>query len=212
MSDRYQKLIDDLEKLGYLKTKSIVNAFRSVDRKFFVAPSLVSAAHANQPLPIGSGQTISQPLTVAFMIELLQPQEGNKILEIGAGSGWQTAILSKIIGKKGKIYAFEILHSIAEFGKNNIGKFKIDNVKYQQGDASGGYKYKAPYDRIIAGAAFVHIPKKLILQLKIGGILVAPTQDEDIRKITRIDDHKFDEKIIPGFMFVPITKDEKYNS
>ncbi|MBN2015634.1 protein-L-isoaspartate(D-aspartate) O-methyltransferase [Candidatus Dojkabacteria bacterium] len=208
MSTGYEQLIDDLKKMGYLKTPGIIDAFRKYERKYFVPKSLAYVANVNRPLPIGSGQTISQPLTVAFMIEMLEPKEGHKILEIGGGSGWQTAILSEIVGPKGKVFAFEIVKFLADFGKENISRFKLKNVTFEHKDVSEGYPKEAPFDRIISGAAFEKIPQSLKEQLKVNGILVAPTQEDDIRKITRISKTKFDEKIIPGFVFVPVTKND----
>ncbi|MFC1780489.1 protein-L-isoaspartate(D-aspartate) O-methyltransferase [Patescibacteria group bacterium] len=206
METNYQKLIKDLVRLGYLSTRRFIKAFRKFERKFFVPKSMAIYANANQPLPIGASQTISQPLTVAFMIELLEPKKNDKILEIGGGSGWQTAILSEIVGKRGHVYAFEIVESLAEFGRSNIERFKLDNVTFKHKDVSDGFKKEAPYDRIISGAGFKEIPQTLKEQLKIGGILVAPTQNNDIRKITRISDSEFKEEIFPGFVFVPITR------
>lgn len=204
----YQQLIDDLIKIGYLKTPCIIKAFRKFERKYFVSASMTTYANANRPLLIGSDQTISQPLTVAFMIELLKPKKGDKILEIGSGSGWQTAILSDIVGETGKVYAFEILKSLAEFGKKNLQRFKLKNVFIENRDVSSGYPKEAPFDRIISGAAFIKIPHELKGQLKIGGFLVAPTQKDDIRKIKRTAKTKFKEEIIPGFVFVPITQNQ----
>lgn len=209
MKNGYKQLIDDLVKSGYLNTPRIIEAFRKFERKYFVPKSLAMMANVNRPLPIGSGQTISQPLTVAFMIELLEPQKGHKILEIGGGSGWQTAILSDIVGEKGKVYAFEIVKSLAEFGKNNINRFKLKNVVFKHKDVSAGYEKEAPYDRIISGAAFEEMPQSLKDQLKTNGILVAPTQGDDIRKITRKSKEEFDEEVFPGFIFVPITKQDE---
>jgi protein-L-isoaspartate(D-aspartate) O-methyltransferase len=206
METNYQKLINDLVKLGYLSTRRIIKAFHKFERKFFVPKSMAMYANVNKPLPIGAGQTISQPLTVAFMLELLEPKKNNKILEIGGGSGWQTAILSEIVGKRGHIHAFEIVESLAEFGINNIRKFKLENVTFKHKDVSEGYPDKAPYDRIISGAGFEEIPQSLKEQLKIEGILVAPTQNNDIRKITRTSKSEFKEETFPGFVFVPITK------
>lgn len=205
----YQALIDDLVKMGYLKTPKIIDAFRKFQRKYFVPKSLALMANVNRPLPIGSGQTISQPLTVAFMIEFLKPKKGNKILEIGGGSGWQTAILSDIVGPKGHVHAFEIVESLADFGKRNLKRFDLKNVTFKHKDVSKGYLQKAPYDRIISGAAFEEIPPKLKEQLQVGGILVAPTQQDDIRKITRISKKEFDEEVIPGFVFVPVTSNKE---
>ena len=201
----YKQLIDDLVRLGYLKTPRIINAFRKFERKYFVPKALSLMANVNRPLPIGSGQTISQPLTVAFMIELLQPKKGNKILEIGGGSGWQTAILSEIVGKSGHVYTFEIVEKLAKFGKKNIKRFNLSNVTFEHRDVSGGYPLKAPFDRIISGAAFEGVPNSLQEQLAIKGILVAPTKEQDIRQIKRVSKSKFKEEIYPGFVFVPIT-------
>jgi protein-L-isoaspartate(D-aspartate) O-methyltransferase len=209
MPMKYQQLIDDIIRMGYLKTPSIISAFRKYERKFFVQKDVAQYANVNQALPIGAGQTISQPLTVAIMLELLKPEKGNKILEIGGGSGWQTAILSEIVGKKGFVYAFEIIKSLAEFGSENLKKFNIKNATLKHKDVSKGYKNQAPYDRIISGAAFSEIPQELKNQLKVGGILVAPTKKDDIRKVTRILYKKFEEEIYPGFAFVPITTKNK---
>lgn len=205
MKDGYKQLIDDLMKSGYLNTPRIIEAFLKFERKYFVPKSLAMMANVNRPLPIGSGQTISQPLTVAFMIELLEPQKGHKILEIGGGSGWQTAILSDIVGAKGKVYAFEIVKSLAEFGETNINRFKLKNVVFKHKDVSEGYEKESPYDRIISGAAFEELPQSLGDQLKVNGILVAPTQEDDIRKTTRKSKTNFEEEVFPGFVFVPIT-------
>lgn len=207
MGNGYKQLIDDLIKIGYLKTPRIIEGFRAFERKWFVPPSLSEYANANRPLPIGSGQTISQPLTVAFMLELLQPEPGNTVLEIGAGSGWQTAILSHIVGNTGFVYAFEIIQSLVDFGKNNLERFELKNVQYRRKDVSNGFPDKAPYSRIISGAAFSEIPEVLKKQLSVNGILTAPTQTDDIRKITRISKGKYKEEIFPGFTFVPITRD-----
>lgn len=201
----YEQLIEDIRKLGYLKTQRIIDAFLKFERKFFVPKSMAMYANSNRPLPIGSGQTISQPLTVAFMLELLQPNEGDKILEIGGGSGWQTAILSEIVGNKGKVFAFEIVKSLTDFGKNNLERFKLKNIAFKCRDVSEGYPKEAPYNRIISGAAFLEIPEKLKKQLSTGGILVVPTKNDDIRKITRTSKDKFKEEVFPGFVFVPIT-------
>ena len=206
MSTDYNLLINDLIRSGYLKTSRIIQAFEKFERKYFVPKSLAQYANLNQPLPIGSGQTISQPLTVAYMLELLDPKPGNKILEIGGGSGWQTAILSDIVGKDGKIYSFEIVKSLADFGRKNLKRFNLKNVIFKCRDVSEGYKMYAPYDRIISGAAFSKIPKKLKKQLSINGILVAPTQKDDIRKIIRLSKDEYKKETIPGFIFVPITK------
>jgi len=118
-------LIDQLIDTGYLHTPRIINAFRKTKREDFLPEKLKDQAELNEPLPIGEGQTISQPLTVAFMLELLQPEEGNKILDVGSGSGWTTALLSELAGENGKVYGVEIRKSLKEFGEKNTSKYNF---------------------------------------------------------------------------------------
>ena len=117
------ELIKNLIEDGYLKTPNIIEAFRAIDRADFVLPEYRSEAYGNYPLPITGGQTISQPLTVAFMLELLEPQLGEKILDIGAGSGWQTTLLAEIIGAIGVIVAIERIPELCDFAQKNIDKY-----------------------------------------------------------------------------------------
>ena len=117
-------LIED----GYLKTPAVIEAFRAIDRRDFVPAAVAGEAYTNHPLPIGVEQTISQPLVTAFMLELLAPQPGDKVLDIGAGSGWQTALLAKIVtegGVPGKVFALERIAKLADFAKENIAKSSI---------------------------------------------------------------------------------------
>ncbi|PIY73938.1 MAG: protein-L-isoaspartate O-methyltransferase, partial [Candidatus Portnoybacteria bacterium CG_4_10_14_0_8_um_filter_40_50] len=142
----HNELINNIIKDGYLKTPRIIKAFKKIDRKNFVPEDFKEEAYVNAPLPIGFGQTISQPLTVAFMIELLEPEPGNIILDVGAGSGWQTAILAEIVGKYGKVFAIELIEKLAEFGKANVDKYdfiKKGRVEFVQGDGSLGLPGKA---------------------------------------------------------------------
>jgi protein-L-isoaspartate(D-aspartate) O-methyltransferase len=173
-------MIKDLISSEYLKTPRIIDAFQKIDRKDFVPEKYKDEAYVNVPLPIGYGQTISQPLTVAFILELLQPEEGNKVLDIGSGSGWQTALLAEIVGNKGKIFAMEIVPEICEFGKKNILKYdfiKRDIVKFICANASGGLSEEAPFDKIIAAASSEKISESWKEQLKVNGRLVAPVRD-----------------------------------
>jgi protein-L-isoaspartate(D-aspartate) O-methyltransferase len=201
----YRELIDNLIKGGYLKSKNIIDAFKKIDRKNFVPQDLEYEAYVNAPLPIGWGQTISQPLTVAFMLELLQPQKGNKILDVGAGSGWQTAILAEIVGKKGKVFAIEVIENLVKFGKANVEKYdfiKSGRAEFFHGNAESGLAEKAPFDRIIAAASAQEIPESWKKQLKVGGRLVAPI-DSSVHLIVKKSENDFDDKEFPGFAFVP---------
>jgi protein-L-isoaspartate(D-aspartate) O-methyltransferase len=206
-----EALIKHLVNHGYLKTPSIIDAFKKVDRIHFVPEERKDEAYIDAPLAIGNGQTISQPLTVAFMLELLSPQKGNKVLDIGAGSGWVTALLAEIVGPTGYVYAYEIIPAVGFFGKSNLKRTNYKNISYTIGDFFDYFEDNAPYDRIIAGAAFAKIPVKLLQSLKEDGILVAPTQDGDIRRILRNKDN-YEEESYYGFSFVPITGKLKHLS
>lgn len=198
-------LIDGLIREGYLKTSRIIDAFRAIDRADFVPDDLKSEAYINAPLPIGRGQTISQPLTVAFMQELLEPQGGDKILDIGSGSGWQTALMAHIVGPKGKVFAIELIPEIMEFGKGNVAKYNFIEkgiVKFLCLDGSKGLPGEAPFDKIIAAAAAEKIPEAWKKQLKVGGKLVTPV-GSSIWLLEKIGKDKFKEKEFPGFAFVP---------
>ena len=211
--------IEDFVKQGVLKTPRIIEAFSKIDRADFVPKELKENAYINEPLSIGEGQTISQPYTVAFMIELLQPESGDKIFEIGFGSGWQTAILAHIVSQKsqisnlksqnlGRIYAVERISELFRFGRKNISKYnfiKKGIVKTIGGDATLGLKRHAPFDRIIAAASGEEVPKAWLKELKVGGRLVAPIKNSIwlyIKKSTT----EFEKKEFPGFVFVPLVK------
>ena len=134
-------LVEFLIKEGWLKTPEIIKAFRKIKREDFLPDEMKSSAGLNEALPIGFGQTISQPLTVAFMLELLQPTAGDKILDVGSGSGWTSALLAKIVGKRGRIIAIEKIKELKEFGEKNIAKYgfiKKEVVVCVLGDGSRG--------------------------------------------------------------------------
>ncbi|MDO8676773.1 MAG: protein-L-isoaspartate(D-aspartate) O-methyltransferase [Candidatus Azambacteria bacterium] len=201
----------DFMKQGVLKNPEIINAFKRIDRADFVSPESKEEAYINAPLPIGEGQTISQPLTVAFMIELLQPKAGDKIFEIGFGSGWQTAILAEIVGKFGKIFAVERIPGLFRFGRKNIAKYgfiKNGIVKAIGGDATLGLKRHAPFDRIIAAASGKEVPEEWLKELKTGGRLVAPIKNS-IWLYIKKSSKEFEKKEFPGFVFVPLIIDKK---
>ena len=205
--DALKSLTGDLIKYGYLKTPEIINAFRKIDRANFVPEELKSEAAANTPLPIGYGQTISQPLTVAFMLELLEPKEGNKILDVGSGSGWQSSLLAYLVGAKGKVFAIERIPELSELGRKNSQKYDFENLEFITGDGSKGYEKEALYDRIIvAASAFRKIPEELKRQLKIGGRLVIPVENS-IWLVVKKAESEYEEKEFPGFVFVPLIEE-----
>ena len=201
------ELIQQLINQGYLKTPAIVNAFYKIKRADFLSSDLVSEESVNAPLPIGHGQTISQPLTVAFMFELLKPEIGQKVLDIGSGSGWTTAMLAEIVGSFGQVFAIERVAALKEFGAKNVAKYSLSNVKFFCQDGAKGLPDHAPFDRILVSAAAYEIPKDLKRQLKVGGRMVIPTTAQDIRLIEKIGGNNYKETIYPGFVFVPLIED-----
>lgn len=201
------ELIKQLIAEGYLKTPAIINAFYKIKRSDFLPVDLVGEESVNAPLPIGHGQTISQPLTVAFMFELLNLKTGQKILDIGSGSGWTTAILAELVGPKGKVFAIERVPELAEFGKRNVAKYNFSNVEFFCRDGTKGLPNYALFDRILVSAAAFEVPNILKKQLKIGGRMVIPTTAQDIRLIEKISEKKFKEIIYPGFVFVPLIEE-----
>ena len=214
----YENLINSLIKDGYLKTPEIIEAFRKIDRADFVPEKYKSEAYANTPLPIDFGQTISQPLTVAFMLELLQPKVGEKILDVGCGSGWVTALLAYIVSqykevqlpaevKPLRIIGIERVPELKAIAEKNISKYNFIQkgiVEIVLGDGSKGYKKEAAYDKIIsAAAAKGELPKEWQKQLKIGGRIVAPLESS-IVVIDKIEKDKYNIKEHFGFSFVPL--------
>lgn len=200
------RLVNDLIKYGYLKTDIIINAFSEIHRVNFIPKELESEAEANIPLPIGYGQTISQPLTVALMLELLDPRPGHSILDIGSGSGWTTMLLSYIVGTKGKVTAIERIPELYKFGKKNSSKFdfiKKGITEFYNIDGSKGYEKNSPYDRIIVSAMAENIPKSLKEQLKMGGKMVIPVHN-DIWYIEKREKDKLYIEKYSGFSFVPL--------
>ena len=202
-------LIDSLIEDGWLKTPRIIEAFRKIKRADFMSDDIKNLAELNEALPIGYGQTISQPLTVAFMLEQLQPEPCQKILDIGSGSGWTSALLAHIVGLEGKVIAIEIIPKLKEFGKRNTAKYNFVEkgiVKFIWADASKGYKKEAPYDRILASAAVQEeIPQVWKEQLKVNGRIVTPIRNS-IWTLIKKSKKDFEEIEYPGFAFVPLVR------
>ncbi len=199
-----KQLIENLIRRGYLETPIIIDAFYKINRADFIPEDLKDKASMNAPLSIGYGQTISQPLTVAFMLELLQLQKGDKILDIGSGSGWQSSMLAYITGDRGKVFAIEIIPELSEFGRKNSERYNFKNLEFIISDATKGYEKEAPYDKIIvAASASMEIPEELKKQLKIGGRLVIPVENS-IWLVIKKAENKYEEKEFPGFVFVPL--------
>ncbi len=214
-------LIDSLIEEGWLKTPRIIEAFRKIKRIDFLPEDMKDLAELNEALPIGYGQTISQPLVVAFMLEQLQPQRGDKILDIGSGSGWTSALLGEIVGGKslsagrqGKVIAIDVIPELVEFGKNNVAKYNFlakglpagrqGIVEFICADGSKGYQKEAPFDGILVSASVqTEVPRAWKEQLKIEGRIVTPI-GSSIWLFTKKSETDFEEIEYPGFAFVPL--------
>ncbi len=206
-------LIDNLIRDGYLKTPEIIQAFKKIKRADFTRAEDAGSAEIDAALSLGFGQTISQPLTVAFMIEKLQPLSGEKILDVGSGSGWTSALLAEIVGATGKVYGVERICELTDFASGNIGKYNYIKKGTVQIICTDGYKGLpefAPFDKILVSAAAEEIPEKLLEQLRPGGRLVIPLggrhETQSIVVVDKTAENKFKRKEFPGFVFVPLVK------
>lgn len=168
-------LVNHWKENNIITDERLLNTFQEVKRENFVLPELKQYAYEDTPLPIIKGQTISQPTTVMLMTQALELKKGEKVLEVGAGSGYQAAIIARMIGSKGKVVTTEIIPELAELARKNLEKEGIKNVEIIEWDGSKGCSKNAPYDKIIVTAATPKIPSALIEQLRENGIIVIPT-------------------------------------
>jgi len=198
-----EKLVEYLVNTGVLKTQEIIKAFNEIDRADFVPKEYLNEAYEDHPLPIDRGQTISQPTTVALMLELLQPKVGDKILDIGAGSGWTTALLAQIVGSKGIVLGVEIVLELFELGRKNLEKYNFSNAEILQANEVVGLKKEAPFDKILVSAAGEELPQELVDQLKVGGRMVIPIKNS-VWKIDKVSESEIKKDEYPGFVFVPL--------
>ncbi len=206
-------LVDELIKSKYLKTPEIIKAFREINRRDFVREVDKEYSEKNIAMPIGCSQTISQPLVVAFMFELLQPWRGEKILDIGSGSGWTTAMLAHIVGDQGTVYSVERIEELKNLAEKNIDKYnfvKKARVHIFCSDGYEGLPDYYPFDKILISATSEELPNELLRQLKIGGTMVVPIgeqgKNQNIVCVKKILETKIEKQIFPGFIFVPLIK------
>lgn len=178
-------------------------AFAKIQRKNFVLDEHEGHADIDAPLPIGFGQTISQPTTVRMMLNWLEVEPGNKILDVGSGSGWTTALLSELAGPTGKIYAVERISELVKFGQDNNERIGVTNAEFHQASTEFGLPKHAPYDRILVSASAGKLPRELLDQLKPGGKLVIPVRN-DILEIEKTPGNNYDIQEHSGFVFVPL--------
>lgn len=191
-----------------MESERIIEAFERIERKNFLPEEVKEMSEIDKPLFIGHGQTISQPAVVAFMLEKLNPQKGEKILDIGSGSGWTTALLADLVGEKGRVIGLEIIPELVKFGKDNVSHYsftKEGRAKIIKANGRKGYEKEAPFDKILASAQAEKIPESWKKQLKVGGRIVAPVKNS-LYVLEKKEENKFTKEKYEGFAFVPLVK------
>ena len=184
----------------------VVTAMSSVRREMFVPDELRGRAYEDRPLPIGYGQTISQPYIVAFMTEQLRPQSTDRVLEIGTGSGYQAAVLSRLAAE---VYTIEIVRPLAQRAEAELRRLGYGNVHVKAGDGYKGWPEHAPFDAIIVTAAPDHVPQPLIEQLKEGGRMVIPVGQSGAQQLFLLEkrDGQLKQRAVMPVQFVPFTRE-----
>lgn len=186
----------------------VIDAMRNVDRENFIPENMRQYAYDDGPLPIGRGQTISQPYIVAYMAQLLDLEKNHVLLEVGTGCGYNAAVLSKIVSH---VYSIEIIEWLADFAQENLKKVSVNNVTARFGDGYEGWPEKAPFDRIMLTAAAPKIPEPLKEQLTIGGKILAPVSNafQKLMLLEKKSQDEFEEEKLIPVRFVPMTGEIK---
>ncbi len=200
-----KKMVEEVWAMG-IEDEDVLKALEKVPRHFFLDNAFLENAYVNKPFPIGKGQTISQPYTVGFQTQLLEVKKGDKILEVGTGSGYQASILAEM---GAKVYTIERHKSLSDKAKKIIQHFGYKNVQCFYGDGYEGLPLFAPFDKIIITAAAPEIPEKLIHQLKVGGFMIIPYGEGDLQqmlKLTKLENGELEKKEYNYFSFVPMLK------
>lgn len=208
--DTMYELIRYLKETGVLTSSRFERALRKVDRYNFVPEKAKKSAYIDRPLAIGKGQTISQPFTVLLMLELLQPKQGDRILDVGSGSGWQSALLAELVGSEGKIYAVERIRSLHETSKKNLSHYPElqKRITFLHKDAFNGLPddlLQNGLDGVVVAAEVKVIPPPWRKQLKPGGKIIYPMGNGLYRE-TKREDGEFVISYYPGFVFVPFVR------
>lgn len=211
MANGNDTLVDGLVEDGVLRSPAIISAFRATDRASFVPPAEAAHAHDDRPLPIGHGQTISQPYTVAFMLELLGAQPGERVLDVGSGSGWTTALLAAVVGERGEVFGVEIVPELVRFGQENLARHPKRRgaprrASIEQAGGELGLPSQAPFNRILVSAMGTEVPESLVEQLKVGGVMVLPVGNGygAVVKVTKEAGGEIKTERHEGFAFVPL--------
>lgn len=199
----YQRLKSETQ---VFQNARLEKAFRAVDRADFVEEDYKPEAYEDYPLPIPEGQTISQPTVVFFMLELLDPGEGDTVADVGAGSGYTTALLSHLVGEEGRVIGFEVRDRLVEYARGNLARYGLD-AEHIQKVSDETLRENGPYDKVLISAASVTIPDILRDILKDGGIAVLVV-DDSLVQVQKIGDSFTVLKQVPGFSFVPYIEND----
>lgn len=206
--ERERMVVNQLEARDIVD-EATLDAMRNVPRHDFVPSAQRARAYTDQPIPIGHGQTISQPYIVAYMTQLLNLEPGQRALEIGTGSGYQAAVLAEIIDE---VYTIEIIEELAEFGGDNLARNGYDDVQVKHADGYYGWEEHAPFDAIVVTAASPDIPSPLVDQLKDGGIMVIPVghpfQTQQLMLVEKDEDDIITEALM-AVQFVPFERKDE---
>jgi protein-L-isoaspartate(D-aspartate) O-methyltransferase len=204
-----EAMIDRQLRRRGITEQSILDAFREVPREKFISDEYAHLAYGDHPLPIESGQTISQPYIVALMIEAAAVEPGDKVLEVGAGSGYAAAVISRIAAR---VIGIERQHDLVHLARERLQKLGYDNVAIVEGDGTKGCADEAPFDSILAAASGSHIPQPLIDQLSPGGCIVMPVGDpgwvQRLVKVTKQQDGSLQQSDLGDVRFVPLIGEE----
>jgi protein-L-isoaspartate(D-aspartate) O-methyltransferase len=192
--------------------RPVLDAMRAVPRHLFVAHDYADKAYADEALPSQDGQTISQPYMVAVMTQELQPRPGHRVLELGTGTGYQTAVLAHLVGDRGRVYTVERVPALADLARRRLDAMAVANVRYCVGDGSAGWPAShadpdaPPFDRILVTAAAPDLPRPLLAQLTDGGVMVVPVGPADAQTLLRVDRRgdRFDQTPVLECRFVPL--------
>ncbi|MDT8449287.1 MAG: protein-L-isoaspartate(D-aspartate) O-methyltransferase [Wenzhouxiangellaceae bacterium] len=192
-----------------IRDQRVLAAMGAVPREIFVPEIHRDLSYCDGPLPIGGGQTISQPYIVALMIEALELEPGDRVLEVGAGSGYAAAVLSRIVVE---VYGIEYRGELAELARMRLGELGYDNVEIRHGDGTLGWPAHAPFDAILVSAGGPDVPPALLEQLSIGGRIVIPvgdrTHSQELLRACRVDRHEFSQDSLGRVRFVPLCGSE----
>lgn len=200
-----KKLIQSIREKG-ITDERVLEAMMNIPRHYFLDTALEQIAYQDRAFPIGEGQTISQPYTVAYQTQLLQIKQYDKVLEIGTGSAYQAIVLAEM---GVNVYTIERQKKLFDLTKNFILRSKYPNIKFFYGDGFEGLPTFAPFDKILITAAAPIIPPKLVEQLKVGGKMVIPLDDNGVQKmlrLTKLEDGNLEEERFSDFSFVPMLK------